>query len=238
MRYLHILINFNKIMVELLTIKYTKSQNIGQQYNGVPKYKTVDKDGISTGIGYSFEDKVKEDLSKTHNVESVEPYLNGPDFIVDGKLVQLKCGKDGHTSASHCYEHPDGHCRYPDQILLVPKGQKKMADVLVASKNRNGLGAPLDVAECSVTREDAEKNLWKGKDSFMKDMTSPGLIGASFKQGMGFAVAGLLAHNIISHKNLTVGKVISRTRNWALSGLGLSVVSLLAESIRRQGLRP
>ena len=97
-------------MFELLTIKYTKSQNIGQQYNGVPKYKTVDKDGISTGIGYSFEDKVKEDLSKTHNVESVEPYLNGPDFIVDGKLVQLKCGKDGHTSASHCYEHPD-RCR-------------------------------------------------------------------------------------------------------------------------------
>lgn len=225
-------------MVELPTIKYTKSQNIGQQYNGVPKYKTVDKDGISTGIGYSFEDKVKEDLSKTHNVESVEPYLNGPDFIVDGKLVQLKCGKDGHTSASHCYEHPDGHCRYPDQILLVPKGQKKMADSLVTRRKRIGLGAPLDVAESSVTREEAEKNLWKGKDSFMMDMTSPGLIGESFKQGMHLAVVGLLAHNVISHDNLTIGKFISRTRNWALSGLGLSVVSLLAESIRRQKFRP
>lgn len=220
------------------TRQFTNSQNIGQSYNGVLKYKTVGDDGKCAGIGYVFEDLAKEEFSKNHKVKSVEPFKNGPDLIIDGKRYQLKCGKNGYTSASHCYEKPYGVCRYPDQYLVVPKGQKKIADTMVAGRMKNRLGGPLGVIESDISREDAERALWRGKDSFIMDMKIPGLIKSSVAQGMGAAAVGLTLQTIISHDDMTPGKFVKRVGGWTLGGIALSFVSLLAECSYRQDLRP
>lgn len=219
-------------------VKYTRSQNLGQLYNGVPKYHSSDKNGNNTGVGYAFEDWTKICLEKQgHVVEQVEPTYHGADFVIDGELCQLKCGKDGGASGRAFYKESYGPYSYEGQTAVVPKGHGKYAEEVFRMRDNNGLGRPDKVVESPATRKDAEIYKQKGLGSFAMDCTDPNLLRMYGRFGIGVAATGLCVDLVKHRKELDAKTVLKKTGKWTLIGLASSALSLLVGNTYRQSFR-
>lgn len=219
--------------------KYTvENQNLGQMYNGVPKYYSTDKNGKNTGVGYAFEDLTKLRLEKQgHVVKQVSPCYHGPDFIIDGEQCQLKCGKNGGASGRSFYKEQYGTYSYEGQTAVVPKGHGEYAEEVFRMRDNNGLGRPKKVVESPVTREESEIYQHKGIRSFAMDCTDPNLLKIYGKFGISVAVTCLCTDLVIHHKELDTKTVLKKTGKWTLIGLGFFASSLLAGNVYRQTFR-
>ena len=221
------------------TKDYTKSQNLGQTYNGQPKYFSKSDEGKSTGIGYGFEDLTRRRLEETgHDVKQVRPYKNGPDYIVNGEPCQLKCSKYSYSTAKSYYHGENGEYSYGKQTAVVPKGQKKMADSVFNRQARNGKGRPVKVVESPVSRKEAENYTYKGVRSFMMDASDKRLVKPAASIGVVVFVAGAAYDLGKNWKHLdTKGKII-KSLKWLGIGSGAALLTLGCECGYRQSFRP
>ena len=107
---------------------YTRTQNLGQRYEGtgVRKYKSTNENGNPTGVGYAFEDLTKIQWKKQgHKVEQVPTMKNGADFILNGELCQLKCGVDPQQDRAFIKSHMV-HTDMKAKPQLSPKDTKRV----------------------------------------------------------------------------------------------------------------
>lgn len=216
---------------------YTKTQNLGQKYQGtgVKKYKSTNEKGDPTGVGYAFEDLTKIRWEEQgHKVEQVPTMKNGADFILDGELCQLKCGADPGSTGQGFYQKPYGPYKYEGQTAVVPNGHKEGAEYIFHSRDKNGLGRPKKVIESPVTREEAVAYGTRGKASLKMDLSDRQLRNSSLSLGaMVAVVGGGIELGVRWQKLDTRGKIKVGLR-WLLIGTGTTLV----EYGRRQWLRP
>ncbi len=147
---------------------YSKTQNIGQEFNGVSKYLTKDEQGKPTGIGYVFEDLcVLEWQKQGRDVIQVPEKKNGADFLVGGVgLVQCKCCAFPERTASAFYDNET--LKYPGQVACVPSEQKEKVRISLQHRKNRFNDVPKEViAPCS--RAKALKYWKRGIDSFKMD---------------------------------------------------------------------
>lgn len=216
---------------------YTSSQNLGQAYNGKPRYKSTNECGKCTGVGYGFEDLTKQRLEKKgHEVKSCNPYKDGVDFSIDGQPVQLKCCSTARKTAESFYDKESGRYRYEGQIAMVPSGQSEEVKKIIETKKKNGHGGPTEVLESPVTQKEAVDYTFRGPKSFGKDITDPNLI----KEALLFAgIVACFVGIIYIIKSIKKEKPIKKiVKNSLLSGLAFGVAALVGMGIYRQTLRP
>ena len=224
-----------KIAAKVIPWCYTNTQNLGQKYQGVRKYKSFNEKGDPTGVGYAFEDLTKIRWEEQgHKVEQVPTMKNGADFILDGELCQLKCGADPGSTGQGFYQKPYGPYKYEGQTAVVPKGHKEGAEYIFHSRNKNGLGRPKKVIESPVTREEAAAYGTRGKASLKMDLADRQLRNSSLGLGaLVTIVGGGIELGVRWQKLDTRGKIKVGLR-WLLIGAGTTLV----EYGRRQWLRP
>lgn len=217
---------------------YTKSQNLGQTFNGEKKYFSKTEDGKSTGSGYGFEDLTCRRWKESgRNVKQVPPYKNGPDFIVDGEPCQLKCKKYSYSTAKSFYKGEKGKYSYGKQTAVVPKGQKHLADSFFDRENRKGNGKPQKVVESPVSRTEAENYTFKGVRSFLMDATDRQLVKSAATPGI--IVLGIGTVDLARKwKKLDTKGKVKRTLMWLGIGVGTSALTLAGMCEYRQGFRP
>ena len=225
------------IKTKLFPWCYTKTQNLGQKYQGtgVKKYKSTNEKGDPTGVGYAFEDLTKIRWEEQgHKAEQVPTMKNGADFILDGELCQLKCGADPGSTGQGFYQKPYGPYKYEGQTAVVPNGHKEGAEYIFHSRDKNGLGRPKKVIESPVTREEAVAYGTSGKASLKMDLSDRQLRNSSLSLGaMVAVVGGGIELGVRWQKLDTRGKIKVGLR-WLLIGAGTTLV----EYGRRQLLRP
>lgn len=230
-----------KITSKVIPWCYTKTQNLGQRYEGTGerKYNSKNENGDPTGVGYAFEDLTKIKLeNQGHKVEQVPTMKNGADFFIDGEPCQLKCGFDPGKSGQGFYQKPYGPYRYPGQTAVVPNGHGKGSEEIFRMRDQMGLGRPDKVIESPVSREEAMTYGKRGKASFKMDLSDTNLRNSSI--GLGVIVA-------------LIGGSVELKKKWkerdakgrfliGLKWLGIGAASALAsygfECGRRQYLRP
>lgn len=229
------------IIAKVIPWCYTKTQNLGQKYQGtgVRKYKSTNEKGNPTGGGYAFEDLTKIRLEEQgHIVEQVPTMKNGADFILDGELCQLKCGANPGSTGQGFYQKPYGPYRYEGQTAVVPKGYKEGAEYIFHSRDKNGFGRPKKVIESPVTREEAVAYGTRGKASLKMDLSDRRLRNSSLGFGALVAVVGGGIELGVNWKKLdTKGKVLTGLK-WLCIGVGTSFLAYGTECGRRQFLRP
>lgn len=217
---------------------YTNSQNLGQMFNNKLKYYSKTSDGRLTTIGYSYEDKVVLALRKAgYKVTRVKASKNGADLLINGIPYQLKCGLNGWKSATNCYDNISSECRYTDQFLLVPKGQKKMAKETIMMRKKNGLGEPLGVEESTVSRQDAIDYGFRGRKSFVEDLKDPTLIKISIVAGVVYFAIKVYI-DFKKQDNIELKKSIKIISKNILGGIAIIGGFLLLNCAHRQLLRP
>lgn len=220
---------------------YTKTQNLGQKYQGtgVRKYKSTDEKGNPTGVGYAFEDLTKIRWEEQgHIVEQVPTMKNGADFILDGELCQLKCGANPGSTGQGFYQKPYSPYKYEGQTAVVPNGHKEGSEYIFYSRNKNGLGRPKKVIESPVTREEAVTYGTRGKASLKMDLSDRQLRNSALGFGVMVAMAGGGIELGVRWKKLDTKGKIKVGLKWLLIGAGTSVVAFGTECGRRQYLRP
>ena len=231
------LISLNPVTV---TRDYTAKQNLGQTYNGIPRYCSKTDDGKPTGVGYAFEDLARRRWENSGmEVEQVPAELNGPDFILDRVDVQLKCGKTPYASGNGFYRGHNNKCPYTDQVGVVPEGHGSGAKRLCEMRDKNlGLGKPLDVIEAPVTRQEAEVYGSKGYGSFMMDFTDSNLVKPAVFIGACTAVGGLTVDLIRNRKKLSWKMACKKALKWIGLGTIVGIGALASECAYRQRFRP
>lgn len=150
---------------------YTKTQNLGQKYQGtgVKKYKSTDEKGDPTGVGYAFEDLTKIRWEEQgHSVEQVPTMKNGADFTLDGELCQLKCGANPGTTGQGFYQKPYGPYKYEGQTAVVPKGHKEGAEYIFHSRDKNGIRQTKESYRVASNKR-RSSGLWNKRKSIFKD---------------------------------------------------------------------
>lgn len=231
--------------------KYTRSQNLGQTYNGELKYKTM-SDGNATGQGYAFEDlHEKAQVKAGHIMEKVPATKNGADYIDNGEPVQLKCSKDGWRIARSLYERKGeddayGTYRYPGQTIVVPKDKGKYVEWHSRNRARNGYtDNPKSVVESQVTCAEVDSYYYKGNKSFWMDFKDPKLVGPAIAGGFIVGVASYaIARDVIESNCCKKNKEMTWKHEMLAAGIGslLAVAStagfLCIGCAHRQSLRP
>lgn len=199
----------------LVSRAYTKTQNLGQDYNGVSKYLTKDEQGKPTGIGYSFEDLcVLEWQKQGREVIQVPEKKCGADFLVEGiGLVQCKCCAFPERTASAFYD--DETLKYPGQVACVPSEQVEKVRISFQHRKNRFNDIPEEVvAPC--TRADAEKYLKRGIDSFKMDLQNKRLWIVPIIEGVIICVTGIY---------YTIETAVDEQKNfyYYLKGIALSL---------------
>lgn len=231
--------------------EYTQSQNMGQTYNGVEKYKTME-DGHLTGQGYGFEDlHEKAKVEAGHVMEKVPAMKNGADYIDNGEPVQLKYSRNGWKIARSLYERKGeddayGTYRYPGQRIVVPEGKGKYVKWHACNRRRNGyFDNPKSVEESPVSCDMVDSYFYKGDKSFKMDMKDPNLVMPAVEGGLVVGGATYVAARImIANRCKKKGKEMTWKHELLAAGIGtlLAVASaaaaLEAECSSRQDLRP
>lgn len=231
--------------------EYTQSQNMGQTYNGVEKYKTMEN-GHLTGQGYAFEDLHEQaKVEAGHVMEKVPAKKNGADYIDNGEPVQLKYSRDGGKLARNLYERKEeddayGTYRYTGQTIVVPKGKGKYVKWHASNRRRNGyFDNPKTIEESPVTCDTVDAYFYKGKESFKMDMKDPNLVIPAAKGGLVVGSATYVTARIMLAKRCSKkGKKMTWKHELLAAGIGtLSAVAsgaafLFAECGTRQDLRP
>lgn len=120
-----------------------KRINLGQDYKGVPKYKSMDGNRY-TGRGSAYEDIIARSLRKGgHDVEQVAPKKNGPDFIIDGDEVQMKYGASVEEVFNNLFDSKTGEYRYPGQkIMTNEENSERLRDLCRENADRFGENMP------------------------------------------------------------------------------------------------
>ena len=230
------MIILSKLADKIFPWRYTRTQNLGQKYGGVWKYKSKNENGTPTGIGYAFEDLTKIRLEKQgHKVNQVPTMKNGADFIVDGELCQLKCGVNPYTTGRSFYQKQYGSYRYKGQTAVVPKGHKEGANIIFNMRNKNGLGKPHKVIESPVTRKEATAYCTRGIESLKMDLSDKNLRNISIRFGTVVAITGGAIELVSKWKKVDNKQKVLIGLKW----LGIGTLSFLYEFARRQqSLRP
>ena len=229
------------ITAKVIPCCYTKTQNLGQKYQGtgIRKYKSTNENGDLTSVGYAFEDLTKIRWEEQgHTVEQVPTMKNGADFVLDGELCQLKCGANPGSTGQGFYQKPYGPYKYEGQTAVVPKGHKEGAEYIFHSRDKNGLGRPKKVIESPVTREEAVAYGTRGKASLKMDLSDRQLRNSSLGFGVLVAVVGGGIDIGVNWKKLDTKGTVLTGLKWLCIGTVTSIVAFGTECGRRQYLRP
>lgn len=232
--------------------EYTRSQNLGQTYNGVEKYKTMTIDGHTTGGGYAFEDlHVKAKVEAGHVIEKVAAIKNGADFIDNGEPVQLKYSRKGRSIAHSIFEHKGkdnayGSYRYEGQTIVVPKGKKEYVDSHIRNRELNGYHDNIKpIQESTVACDEVDAYFYRGRESFMMDLQDLNLIEPAISCGLRIGVFGYaLGRRAIKARCRKKGKEMTWKHKLLAVGCGCGTVMLSTASFlfigcaARQNLRP
>lgn len=234
---------------------YTRSQNLGQTYEGVEKYKSM-SGGKCTGHGYGFEDLTEKELiCLGHDVRKVAAEKSGADYVVDGRNVQMKCcintdlrpgRRGGETARKFCVGgRLVGDNRYPGQDACVARGEGKYVRAAFENRERNGHGKAPEVFESPVSVAEAVDYTYKGKESFKMDMKDPNLYIPAAKGGLVVGVAAY-AGSRMAFKARCRKKGEKMTWKHELKAVGIGSISAVVSTAAflgigcadRQGLRP
>lgn len=195
-------------------------------------YHSVDKDGNNTGIGYSFEDLHKKALQhEGKKVTNGDQRKNGYDFKVEnpGGTIEYQQLK---TNPNHLYDK-NGDYRYKKQTAVVPKGEVEHAKQVceVHGKRKPEAGEPVKIIDSPVSRNDAERNLYRGLASVKYDINhiAPAAIGVGLATGVAYVACKSVEYAVADEKKKE--KMHSNIGSYIAKALGVTAVGCLLTGI-------